>query len=766
MKKRAIWMLVPAVALGLGACKKKEEAKAPETTTPPAAEAALKPGESGSAATEAMKAPALSAEERAAKLGFAKHLPQDTEVVMAFHNGSKTVDRIQASKLWQAIQSEMGAGMMGGGFDVEPGAEEMEEDFELPEAEQDADTEETEEEIAEPMGPAKLFGTEFTLALGKSGSAQTGNLLTINRRMGYFQMRGLAKVFVDAVKSGDFTDFETAIDDQFGEQLAKDLLNDSESGAALFDKMGMPPLYLAFRTTPEDRESAAQQLAALAENLGMLGDVVETVEVEKAGAKFAGQKIVGAKVAKLMEESRGDMEGIIDADSMDKLIASAAKKNLVVLSGSLGDYAVLFIGGSEDDMNLTTDLGQSLVAGDSLAFCDSYVSKDLAAVILGRKEMLDTLTISAGGLADFTSGLRDGIAGSDALGDTRDLEALLRMVGERESALRKLASNETGGMAAFFEDGLKIETHGGMDNGALDWKTPNRMTSLGDSEDVVLFANMTTEAAYDEAMRGYLEALMETGYAIAMQVAEVPGEADELAQFREMTKTFDTKFREDIVAFWQAFSGDFDGGLGNESALVVDLKGSMPPIPGVPQAVVDEAKFPRITMIAPVTDRAKLRESWQKMNSSITNILGKVSEMSGQDIPMQKPISSDKNGFTTWFFSMPFFNDDFLPSVTVGDQWFAASSSKVHALDLIDKASKAKAEKTGLFFTVNFKALQTFARETAKTLDKNAEAVSLSKEDLETFSRSIEAMDEIDKLTIHARRENGELRTSVHFKTK
>ena len=46
-----------------------------------------------------------------------------------------------------------------------------------------------------------------------------------------------------------------------------------------------------------------------------------------------------------------------------------------------------------------------------------------------------------------------------ALGDTRDLEALLRMVGERETALRKLAGNETLGMAAFFEDGLKIESY-------------------------------------------------------------------------------------------------------------------------------------------------------------------------------------------------------------------------------------------------------------------------------------------------------------------
>ena len=91
--------MVPAVALGLGACKKKEEVKAPEA---PAAETPAQ-APPPPPATE-VKSPALSPEERAAKLGFVKHLPQDTEVVMAFHNGSKSADRIQSSKLWKLIQ--------------------------------------------------------------------------------------------------------------------------------------------------------------------------------------------------------------------------------------------------------------------------------------------------------------------------------------------------------------------------------------------------------------------------------------------------------------------------------------------------------------------------------------------------------------------------------------------------------------------------------------------------------------------------------------
>lgn len=738
-------MLVPAVALGLGACGKKEEAaKAPAASAPVEAPVAVVPD----APAPVVKAPALSVEERAAKLGFVKHLQQDTEVVMSFHNGTKAASRVKASKFWKLIESEMGMGDLG---------------EEAADADKPADP-------AEPTGPAALFGSEFTVALGKSTGEQTAHLATANGRMGYFQMRSLAKAFGAAAKSGDFSNMQEALAELQGEQLFKDLLADPESGVALIEKMKMPPLCFAFKAGGEKTEGAAQQLAALVENLGMLGEMIEPVEVEKAGQKFAGHKISGAKISESMTKDRESIEETLDAAMVDKLIAAVAKKDLVVLSGTLGDYAVLFIGGSADDLNFATDTASSMVASDTLAFSDAYISKDLAAVIYGQKDAVDKVISAAGGLSEMADGLRDGLTGSEGLGDTRDLEALLRMVSEREGALRKLAGNDTCGMVAFFEDGLKIESTGGMDSGAVDWKTPCKLAPLGASEDVVMFANMSSNAAYDEKMGAYLEALMETSYAIAMKVAESPIQDADMAQFKDMAKMFDTKFRPDVVAMWDAFNGDFGSSLGNEMALVVDLNGTVPAIPGIPQSVVDEGKFPRVSMVAPVTDRAKLAGSWDKMNVSITSILKGVSELTNQEIPMQKPISSDKDDFTTWFFSMPFFNDDFMPSVTVGDKWFAASSSKTQALDLINKAAKGGETRDGLYFMMNFKALQKFSVATLKVVEKNAKAImdgeELTPEQLETASKAIEAMDELDKLTVHSRREAGTLRTSIHFKTR
>jgi hypothetical protein len=102
----------------------------------------------------------------------------------------------------------------------------------------------------------------------------------------------------------------------------------------------------------------------------------------------------------------------------------------------------------------------------------------------------------------------------------------------------------------------------------------------------------------------------------------------------------------------------------------------------------------------------------------------------------------------------------------VGDKWFAASTSKMQALDLVNKAAKGGETRTGLVFTVNFKALQKFSSETVKMLDKNKNALGMDDDAIKNAGKVVDALDELDKLTVHARREGGVMRSSVHFKTR
>lgn len=718
----------------VGACKKP----ASEETTGAAAvaESPAEPAAAPEVAVEKPASPTLSPEERAAKLGFARHLPQDTGVVISLHNAGRHSKQIKSSKLWRAISGELGI-----------------------------ETEDQPGEAGAEIGPEALIAKELTIAVGPQVGEQTSNLLQLNQRFSFFQMRGIIDALDSCAKSGDFSGFENAMSQGFSAEFLTELLKDPKSGVELFEKMKMPAIYAAFGTTPENRDAIAQQLTSSTQMLGMLGEVVEPVEVEKNGETFSGYKISGAKLSELMASERGSIEAMLDSTMVDRLIAAIAKKDLVVMSGMAGDYAVMFIGSSADDLVLAGDLDSSLVAGEALAFCDAHIAKDIAAVVYGQKDDIARMASQLGGLAEMADGLRDGLAAAGSLGDTRDLQALLRLVGERESALFSLWSIEATGTVAYIEDGLKIESYGGVDSGGYDWAADNRLAGLKDGPNIAVFANATANKAYADLTRSYLEALMETVYAMTMKVAELPLEQSDMEEFRGFAGIFDTKFREDAVAVWNALSGDFSAGLGQESAWVIDLNGSPPPIPGIPQNVVDEGKFPRITVVAPVTERAKLAEAWRKIDSSATSMLGKISEMQGTPIPMQKPLSSERDGYATWFFPLPFFNDDFLPSVTVGDDWFAASTSKNQALDLLAKAGSGPTDK-GLTMLVNFDSLREFATLTAGLLEKNADAVALDPEVIEAIGKVAGALEDFEKLTVHCRKEDGTLRSSMHLKTR
>src|SRR5690606_28051355 len=149
----------------------------------------------------------------------------------------------------------------------------------------------------------------------------------------------------------------------------------------------------------------------------------------------AGYKIKGAKVSETLAGQREGLEQSIEAEKLDRLLAALAKKDVVILSGSVGDYVVLFIGGSESELELTADVKESLAANDSMGFADEDLSKAVMALAYGEKDCLKTLVDNASGLSDTAKGIRDGLAGEDGLGDTREIESLLQVVVEREEAL-------------------------------------------------------------------------------------------------------------------------------------------------------------------------------------------------------------------------------------------------------------------------------------------------------------------------------------------
>jgi hypothetical protein len=751
MKLRPLWLAVPVIALVSGSCEKKPPVEAPaqksaEVVPPVVPEVPKVPA--------APVIPVLGPDERAAKFGIVKHLPKDTESFITIYNGSNITKHSKATKLWNVLREANGLPATAAAADTPSG------------------------ETADPSdagtgsGAGVLLGQEVFFATGKGSGTQAGNLLTGYSRLSHFQIKLLTKTFLAAAKKGEMKDY-AELSSEVQKQSMLEVLKDPQSGVGLIDQMQMPPIYVGFKTLPTDREKVAQEVGSAVDYLSNFGEMVEPVEFECAGAKFSGYRLLGEKIAETSKVEHDESANQADIEVFDQVNASIKKKNLIVASGTLGDYVVVFLGSKPEDCQLVAEAKDSLASTDALAFADGYATKELTALVYGAKGMMDSIHSALGGFSEMASGLSDGIAGEDGLGDTRDIESLLQLVAEREKALTKFYTADTYGMVSFFEQGLKIETFGGGDAGALDWKTPSTLASLGKSDDVVLFANFTSDANYDTKAKAYAESLVETAYAVTKKVSELKIETDEFEKFQEDVKLFDEKFRTDTLTLLNSLSGDFSNGIGHESALVVDLKGSVPTIPGIPQVLVDKGRFLRASWIVPVTDRSKLASAWEKINEASTQLLKPISELAGKDIPMQKPISSEKNGFTTWFFSFPFINDDFVPSVTVGDKWFIASTSKTHALELASAAGKEPSDRTGFYLNVKLDPIRSFGTDWLNLIDENASKFSPEKiEALERFKtekKKIEevlvALSDFDSITAHVRREGGNLRGSIYFKT-
>jgi hypothetical protein len=193
----------------------------------------------------------------------------------------------------------------------------------------------------------------------------------------------------------------------------------------------------------------------------------------------------------------------------------------------------------------------------------------------------------------------------------------------------------------------------------------------------------------------------------------------------------------------------------------------------VPQELVDEGKAPRISWIAPVTDRSKIAASWKEIDAASRELVKVAGEMSGEEIPMPKPMSSEKNDLTTWFFTAPFFNDDFIPSVPLSDKWFVASTSKTRAVNIIGKIGADAPQRKGAWLRLDFDVARKFAEDWVALLDKHGETVFKNESMLEDFradKKTIEdglkATSELDDLTVHAREEGGRMRFSLHLKTR
>jgi hypothetical protein len=741
MKRKYLYIPLVAGAVAFTACKDKTT-----TSSSSSDQSNETQTQQPAAPTPDPIKPSASIEDRAAQLGFAKHLPKDIVVYDAIFNGRKAFDKLLKTSLGEFILERM-----------------ADEGMSL-------DDLEGNEQVASQIA---MYSEEYFSAYGP-GTGETFELgMKFVERLGYYGARFGVYMGDGVVREGE--DFEPEGPKPIMEGPLKGAPKEMIKMIADFD---MPAFYQGSKVSDEEtRDLVIAQMEQVISTLGMLEEAVEEITIKRGDAEFTGYKVSGAKLAEMLDDDTvEEMQEVFDIADIEAFKKTLATKNIVAITGVVNDYVIMFFGKSEEDFKIVDDVNESLCASDDIVFLDNYLDKDLLSVGLRDEKVVKTAgsieALAYRVISSFAQGISDGLGDAASLGDTQDLEAILESLSEQGGKLAALFTGTDAGYVGYLENGLKVEAFGGSNVPAIDFGSTHTLAPLAAGDGTLMFANWTSNEAYNKKVMEYVDTLGETSYLVAMRVAALDIDDNDFDEFKQGVGMFDEKFRTDALEIWKALRGDMADGLGSETALVVDINGALPKVPNVPEVLLKEGKMPRIAYVSTVDDRAKLQASWKRLNGSVENILKTISEMSGEEIPMQVPMSSEKNDLKTWFVPIPFQNDDFVPSVSVSDNLFFASTSKTFSEGLAARFKQGGGEgHKGAWMHVDFKVLHQYAQQWLELIDKNADDIMPSESMREDYTankpmieKAMEAFSSLDRLTFHTRQEGGRTRISMHLK--
>ncbi len=660
-------------------------------------------------------------------LGFASRLPADTEMAMGLRNAGDLFDGLLASNFFKKAMSLAEAS---GGMPPEGALDQVREKFK------------------------QYAGKDTSLSIGAGGAEQLGILMDAagiyNAATYRMMMQGLAGG--QGFGGGGMQP----------EMMFKEVLT-AEDGKLLdlLEKLQVPPILAGTRITG----GAEEVLGQLAQAEGQLPPVVVVSEEDIAGV---GKFKIWAVAAKDVfgENERAQMrDGLNDAELAARIEKIIDGKKVEFAYGMVGDTLLVSLGANHAHLKLADKPGDSLLSHPEFAFADQYLSKKLFGYAYTDEPILKALNRPEQFLA-LTDSLQAMVKGMGENGmDLGEVGPLVGKLGTQLVAV--MQRGQTAEMAvAYLEDGIRYESVGGYDNPALDTETKLTFADAIPSDAFLSIDAISTDKAEEQGF-ALLETLGQLAYAGGKAFGGMSGDPDAMAQFNQM----DELFRPKLLALWGIARNKYYAGLGNEGALVVDLKGSMPAIPGVPNVLSKNGKVPRIVMARTVKDRALVSQAWDEMVPVVNDIAKSIpGQEQGAEFQLPEPVTSEKGDLKTHFITLPFTTNDFLPSISISDKLYFMSTSKNLSEDIAANAKPG--EKTGMLASVNFDALRAFGNDWLRLVMENTEEVfggdqyqaDSFRENASTIDQVLEMSQALHRLDARVFVEDGQWRASAHLK--
>ncbi len=689
-----------------------------------------------------------SIEELAKHAGFAKFLPKQSEMFLSLQGGNDLVKRLKLS--------DMGKYFL---------------------------------QLAKRQGedPAEFFGSdeykEFMTVAGEEvffalGDGNANNLVLLaeaSKQINQFTYSRLFEMKLNELDP-DY-DPEAARNEMMGmNEFIPKYFRDQDGFLKTLKQYKVSPMYAGFKVS--DKAKRAELLNKLIKGLQeplkepAAAKIFSAAE-SKVGNGFTGINISGKAALDEMKKSPQaiqQMDMFLGAANAKGIRKELARLKLTVLVGSVGDYIVFYVGDSAESLQFPA-LADSLLANPEMKFAKNYATKDIAVLGYMAERVTASMLKSGGSLGMLAQTLNKAIKKADFLGDTREVQDLLDLVGEKEKALSSMMSATRYGCVGYYEDGFKLDTYMGKDYPALDLTSKRKLTAMANHKDAVIYGSWIMNSEYTERTLQLLETLGEVAVKGTRIIVECDSTDEEFIEFASMFKMLDSQFSDDLLRVWKALRDQADKGLGAEGAIMVDLKGSMPRVPNVPTVVLEGGKVPRIAYAQVVENRAKLTEAWDIIDAASRDIAKGVSKMFHKEISLPKPERAQKGGLDIWSYQLGITSSKANLALGLNDKLFFLTTSPDYIAQRAGAMAQPAAEP-GSELVIRFSPVRAAAGEWLTLLDKHGEEI-MGKLDWKEYKKTrsdikafIKASEELELIDIFTRNVNGEVLSTLHIKTR
>jgi hypothetical protein len=242
----------------------------------------------------------------------------------------------------------------------------------------------------------------------------------------------------------------------------------------------------------------------------------------------------------------------------------------------------------------------------------------------------------------------------------------------------------------------------------------------------------------------------------------------EFMEFADMFKMLDGQFSDDLKTIWLAVREGAEQGLGNEGAMVMDLKGKMPRVPDVPTVVLENGKIPRLAIGYDVLDRSKLANSWEVIDAKVQEIVSKIESLTNEKLNYSKAEFAQKDGIDFWSYQLGITSYEANLALGINDRMMFFTTAPVFVegfVPVYDESGK----RGGMDFKMRMAPLRELARDWMKLVNEHGDNLSPSfvsaefEEAKVIMDKVLKASEEVDSLDFSMRKINGEVRSFFHL---